>query len=106
MENKGAQTGGSRIDFYVLKFVDHLNVITVLIPLADAVKFFGLILAELKARVAELKARVAELKARRIFKITCGAKSSSSVQEVNNRYCLETENQEVALSACCLKLMG
>ena len=31
-------------------------------------KFFGLILAELKARVAELKARVAELKARRIFK--------------------------------------
>ena len=32
MEKKGAQTGGSRIDFYVLKFMDHLNVIIVLIP--------------------------------------------------------------------------
>lgn len=32
MGNKGTQTWGSGIDFYVLKFMDHLNIITVLIP--------------------------------------------------------------------------
>ena len=58
MENKGAQTGGSRIDFYVLKFVDHLNVITVLIPQADAMKFFGLILAANLSSRAESKKNI------------------------------------------------